>query len=266
MNIIAEIGLSHLGNFETATSLVRRAKEAGANYVKFQIYKTKKFCDPSLPDYDLFKKCELSFDEHSKLRALAKEIDIGYGASTFDRESTEFYKTLRPDFYKIASCEALNKDLVNAYRNVTKPILISAGVVPPYYIHELWGHKINVYCLHCVSKYPTPYDEAKLKMIKIINTKFHGKVGYSDHTIGMEAAKIAYLLGAKYLEKHFCLSSQMTKENMNILRDIECSMTPQDLVDLKEWLYKTEQLLSINTFGPPGILPRKSWDELRTSS
>lgn len=220
--IIAEAGVNHEGSMELAKRLINEAKEGGAHAIKFQTYKAETIASKNSPSYwdttkestksqfELFKKYDKFWKtEYEKLKEYCDEVDIEFMSTPFDVESATYLNDLM-DVFKISSSDITNLPFIEYMCSFGKPIILSTGASYIWEIQqalETIGKSGNKVCLmHCILNYPTLDENANLGMIKDLKEKFPDTVpGYSDHTLPyeMETLKIANLLGAVVLEKHF---------------------------------------------------------------
>ena len=220
--IIAEAGVNHEGSMDLAKRLIEEAKEGGAHAIKFQTYKAETIASKNSPSYwdttkestrsqfELFKKYDKFWKgEYEQLKRYCDEFDIEFMSTPFDVESSQFLSDLM-DVVKISSSDLSNLPFIEYLCSFGKPIILSTGASYVWEIQravELIESKGNTLCLmHCVLNYPTPDANANLGMIRDLIHKFPQAVpGYSDHTLPyqMETLKVANLLGAVVLEKHF---------------------------------------------------------------
>ncbi|MBQ7585249.1 MAG: N-acetylneuraminate synthase family protein [Desulfovibrionaceae bacterium] len=220
--IIAEAGVNHEGQMEIAKRLIDEAKEGGADAIKFQTYKagtlaskdspaywdTKK--EPTKSQYELFLKHDSFWkNEFETLKKYCDSAEITFLSTPFDVESAKFLNDLMGVF-KISSSDLTNKPFIQYICDFHKPILLSTGASSLSEIAravewiEAKGNPLAL--LHCVLNYPTEDRNARLGMIRALAQSFPRQViGYSDHTLpkDMHILKLATLLGAKILEKHF---------------------------------------------------------------
>ncbi len=206
--VIAEIGINHDGNMDTARRLIQAAKEAGADAAKFQTYITEKRVAKDSPIFGILKQCELSFDRQRELAGLARQLGIDFFSTPFDEESVDFLASLKVPAFKIASFDIVNAKLLRKVLAARKPVIVSTGMADDAEVrHALsLAQKAGapIALLHCISSYPTPAKDAHLKAISGLR-KFGCPVGYSDHTLGIEAAVLSVAAGACIVEKHFTL-------------------------------------------------------------
>ena len=222
--IIAEIGINHEGDFNLAKKTIKSAALAGANAIKLKIFnpktlaqkesiKTKKQKNRTSKKETLFqmlKRMTLNLSQYKKLKLYTKKMSLDFICSIFDEESLNLSKKVGLDAYKIASPDLTDLKLINEIKKVNKPIILSTGMSSyseiKNTIKKLKGKKI--YLLHCVSLYPCPTNFVNLKRIKSLTDKFNLPVGYSDHSIGVNACFGAIMMGSKIIEKHFTLNKK----------------------------------------------------------
>ncbi len=220
--VIAEAGVNHEGDIEIAKRLIDEAARGGAHAIKFQTYKAETLAakdspyywdlnkEPSRNQFDLFKKFDKFWkNEYELLKVECDKRGIEFMSTPFDVEAADFLNDLMPVF-KISSSDITNFPFIKHMAEFGKPILLSTGASDLTEIREAvdliksYGNKLCL--LHCVLNYPTLDENANLGMILDQRRRFPETVpGYSDHTMPgtMETLKIATLLGAVVLEKHF---------------------------------------------------------------
>lgn len=226
--VIAEAGVNHNGSLELAKKLVDAAKLAGADCIKFQTFISKHIVsknalkaeyqkmqtDPQESQHDMLKKLELSFEEFIELNEYCKIKDIEFMSTAFDFESIDFLYTLGMRTWKIPSGEITNLPYLIKIARLNKPVILSTGMSTLEEIRcaikvlkENGAGEITV--LHCTTEYPTPFEDVNLRAMNTIKEEFNVKVGYSDHTKGIEVPIAAVALGATVIEKHFTLDRNM---------------------------------------------------------
>jgi len=233
--IVAEIGNNHEGSAERARELVDRAAEAGADAVKVQVIQAAKFIAPSESKrLAQLKSFELSLDVHAELCARAHRHGMLAIATPFDLDSLEFIVD-EVDAIKIASGDVTTIRLIEAAAAHPKPMIVSTGAATLGEIERAveairlvrsdWAYVMDsLALLHCVSAYPTPMDELNLRAIGTLRTHFGCTVGFSDHSLGIDAAALAVACGARIIEKHFTLDKQQSS-----YRDHHLSADPDEL-------------------------------------
>jgi sialic acid synthase SpsE len=232
--VIAEAGLNHGGNKERALALVRAAKWAGADAVKFQTFRADRLAStrpaklghtkdqPNLQE--LFKKLELPFDTFRALHKEAKRIGIEFLSTPFDEESADFLDDLGVSAFKIASGDITHRPLIEHVSRKGKPVLLSTGMSSPEEIEKAidWMHSQSneqVVLLHCVSSYPASYEELNLKSVQYLRDRFGMPVGFSDHSVGSLGSVVATSLGAQVIERHFMIESRADTPDLAVSMD-----------------------------------------------
>lgn len=191
--------------------------------------------------FDMIKKLELSFNDFKELKKYCDDIGIIFLSSPFDFESIDFLNNLGLDIFKIPSGEIINLPYLEKIGRLKKKILLSTGMADLGEIEDAIEILINngtkkedITILHCNTEYPTPYEDVNLLAMLTIKEAFKVKVGYSDHTLGIEVPIAAVALGATVIEKHFTIDRNMKgpdhraslephelKEMINAIRNVE---------------------------------------------
>jgi sialic acid synthase SpsE len=245
--IIAEIGNNHEGSFNAACKLIKKAKDAGVDAVKFQTFQTRNFVNKfDAKRFNRLKKFELTKEEFYKLSLLAKSYDLKFISTPFDINSAIFLNKI-VDLFKISSGDNNYFDLIEKVLKFNKSTIISTGLLNYSKINHLYKFikKINfniskLGLLHCVSSYPTPNKQANLSSISFLRKKFSIAIGYSDHTIGESASLVAVALGAKIIEKHFTLDN-----NYSRFRDHKISLNPKNMKYLIDSIRSIEEMMGV---------------------
>lgn len=224
MYIVAEIGTSHEGLLNKAKLLVEKAKEAGADCVKFQWVYADEILHPNtgfvnlptgkIPLYQRFKELEVNPDFFYKLREFSTELNIKFMCSPFGPKSLVELLQINPDFVKIASPE-LNYiqllQLLNEKNHNNIPVVLSSGVSKISDIEnalECFSSLNDLTLLHCVTSYPAPEIDYNLNLITNLSSIFGIKTGVSDHTLSPYVVPLlSYYCGASMLEKHITLNN-----------------------------------------------------------
>jgi len=242
--IIAEAGVNHNGSYEIACELVDAAKNAGADYIKFQTFKSKNLVSDTAQkaDYqknttgdgtqaDMLKRLELSYDEFFLLKEYCDKVGICFLSTPFDIDSIHFLNSLNMPFWKVPSGEVTNYPYLVEIAKTNKPVVMSTGMCNISEIDEaikvLESNGVReIRLLHCNTEYPTPYEDVNLRAMETLRNKFGLEVGYSDHTNGIEVPVAAAALGASIIEKHFTLSRDMEGP------DHKASLEPHELAEM----------------------------------
>lgn len=240
--IIAEIGENHIGDLKIAKELIKKASEAGADYVKFQSYRPETF-KQNYPGQKWFKEVFLSDKAHYMLKDHADKTGIKFLSSPFSVERARFLcEDLGLKEIKIASSVMLNIPILDYINKHAETAFLSTGMASIPEIKEAVNHLNRVkkcYILHCVSQYPCKYAEVNLCAITAMQKEFPNyEIGYSDHTIGCLAPIIAVALGAKIIEKHFTFDKKASKGYDHVL-----SAEPEDLKEMINKISHVESLL-----------------------
>lgn len=217
--IIAEIGPNHNGSLAQAISMIKDLGAIGVDAVKFQltipenIYSKDSFKpsyqkenDKTASPLEMSKRYQLSSSDHLKLAEACKKNRVDYLCTGFDLESLKFLnENIDMPFFKIPSGEILSVDLLQYVAKSDRKVLLSTGMASYQDIETaigLIGNKDRITVFHCISNYPTLAKEVNLKVMTEIRSRFGVSVGFSDHTLGNDAAIAAVALGAEVIEKH----------------------------------------------------------------
>jgi len=243
--IIAEIGNNHEGSFNVACKLIKEAKKAGVDAVKFQTFETKNYINQN--DFERFErleKFELTKEEFYKLSLLAKDINLKFISTPFDINSAIFLNKI-VDCFKISSGDNNYYQLIEQVLKFKKNTIISTGLlnfkgtINLYkFIKKLKFDNSKIAFLHCVSSYPAEDKEANLLSISLLKKNFPFTIGYSDHTLGIHAAIAATVIGAKIIEKHFTLDNNYSK-----FRDHQLSLNPVNMKHLVDSIRSIEYMM-----------------------
>lgn len=265
--IIAEVGVNHNGDLNTALKMIEVAHQAGADAVKFQTFKADQLVTKDAQkakyqidnmaesnntkadqtQYQMLKELELSFSDYFIIKEQCDSLGIEFISTPFDLNSVDFLNELGVNRFKVGSGDLTNYQLLKAIASTGKPIILSTGmsnlkeiidaysILLKYYPNNI---QPNITVLHCISCYPTKPEDCNLKtittMIKQLDTKL---IGFSDHTLGSQAAIMAVTLGACCLEKHFTLDQNMKGP------DHRASLNPEQLVSYINHIRTAEIML-----------------------
>ena len=259
--IIAEAGVNHNGDFELAKQLIAIAADSGADFVKFQTFKADKLVTKTAvkadyqrknvndnnnnSQYSMLKSLEMPEEWHYGLKEYAEDKGIGFLSTGFDEDSIDFLENLGMSLFKIPSGEITNKPYLEHIAKKRKPIIISTGMADmddiKAAIEVLTTQNITkdmITVLHCNTEYPTPMADVNLLAMNTIKKQFDVKVGYSDHTLGIEVPIAAVALGAVVIEKHFTLDRTLPGP------DHIASLEPDELKNMVKAIRNIEFALS----------------------
>ena len=227
--VIAEIGVNHNGSLPLAQQLVGDFAAAGADYAKFQTFRAEELAsqDAQLAEYQknnsdyesqftLLKALELTDSDFLSLRKTCGNHGVGFLSTAHDFESAEFLFGLRLDYIKVPSGDLTNVRFLELVATQSTPVLLSTGMATMAEVQralevlESGGlPRGMVTVLQCTTNYPAPVDEANLRAMVTMGVEFGVSIGYSDHTIGVDASLAAVALGASVIEKHVTLDTTM---------------------------------------------------------
>lgn len=228
--IIAEAGVNHNGNLDLARKMVYAAKEAGADYVKFQTAVPELVISTIAPkaeyqkettggeqsQLDMCRAIHLPLSDYAGLRQLCDEVGIGFMSTPFDLVSIDCLASLGMDYWKIPSGEITNLPYLRKIASKGGRVILSTGmstldeVEAAVAVLEEGGiPRRDVILLHCTTQYPTPMEAVNLRAMDTLKQTGCGAVGYSDHTCGIEVPVAATAMGAKVIEKHFTLDKTL---------------------------------------------------------
>lgn len=254
--IIAEAGVNHNGDFNLAKDLIYKAKEVGADAVKFQTFTAEKIVSRTAPKADyqtkttstdesqfqMLKKLELSYEQFRALKEYSNQIGIEFLSTPFDEDSIEFLTDLQISKWKIPSGEITNLPYLVKIEKTKLPIILSTGMSTMKEIAQALEvfrsyDRSDITLLHCNTEYPTPFSDVNLKAMLTMRDTYGVKVGYSDHTSGIEVPIAAVALGAEVIEKHFTLDKSMPGP------DHKASLDPDEFVAMVKAIRNIEQAL-----------------------
>lgn len=253
--IIAEAGVNHNGDIGIAKALIRAAKEAGADIVKFQTAKLSSLVSKvaKMAEYqkenigkdesqkDMLSKLLLSFESFLELFDYCGEVGIQFLSTPFDIESIYFLKNL-VTVWKVPSGEITNYPYLVEIAKTGMPVILSTGMSEICEIDAAMkvlkdnGCK-EITLLHCNTQYPTPYEDVNLLAMNTLRERYGVPVGYSDHTNGIEVPVAAVALGAEVIEKHFTLDKTMEGP------DHKASLEPYEMKAMVDSIRNIEKAL-----------------------
>jgi len=258
--IIAEAGVNHNGNMDTAQKLIDVAAAAGVDLVKFQTFKAETIVSPlarkadyqskNIGDKDdsqfkMLKKLELNDDQHQALIDYCRKKGVEFFSTAFDTEGLDYLNTLNFARFKVPSGEITNYPYLKKLAGFGKPVILSTGMSDIREIKEAVtvlrseGLDLEDICiLHCNTEYPTPMEDVNLQAMRHIAKELNVSIGYSDHTLGIEVPIAAVALGAVVIEKHFTLDRNLPGP------DHRASLEPEELKNMVLAIRKVELVIS----------------------
>jgi N,N'-diacetyllegionaminate synthase len=278
--IIAEAGVNHNGNIETAKRLIDVASGAGVDYVKFQTFKANKIVTKQAKradyqnkntknldtQYEMLKKLELNEDSHHLLIKYCNDKGIKFLSTGFDLDSLEFLHKIGIRLAKIPSGEITNYPYLKKVAQLFSEVVLSTGMSDMDDINKALAillkfgvKKENITILHCNTEYPTPMSDVNLKAMLHIQKELDVKVGYSDHTLGIEVPIAAVALGAILIEKHFTLDRNLPGP------DHRASLEPNELKHMVKSIRNIEKALSGSEIKEPSKSELKNKQIIRKS-
>ncbi len=255
-SMIAEIGVNHNGELGLAIQMIDAAKKSGADAVKFQTFCAERIVTGSArkaayhqrntsseeTHLEMLRALELSYEHHYEIKQYCCEKDIEFLSTPYDVESVEFLESLGVQRYKTASADITDLQLHASIRGTGKPVLIATGMSTLAEVDQIVGfYKQDggggISLLQCVSNYPCSLASLNLSVLKTFSDRYSVPVGFSDHTIGSEAALVAVALGAGVIEKHFTLDKSMPGP------DHGASSTPSEFKAMVDRVRRAETIL-----------------------
>lgn len=253
--IIAEAGVNHNGDIRLAREMVKAAKRAGADYVKFQTAKPelvisslapkaeyqKSACGEAESQLDMCRAIHLPLSDYAELKELCVEEGIGFMSTPFDLVSVRLLTELGQDWMKVPSGEITNLPYLRLVARSGQKVILSTGMATmqeiedalliltgehPLHPSESKLSRRDIIVLHCTTEYPCPYTDVNLRAMLAIRDRLGVRVGYSDHTEGCEVSLAAVAMGAEVIEKHFTLSRLLPGP------DHKASLEPHELAAL----------------------------------
>ncbi|MDG5490146.1 N-acetylneuraminate synthase [Psychroserpens sp. SPM9] len=279
--IIAEAGVNHNGDLNTAKQLIDAAAYAEVDYVKFQTFKadtivsrsaqkadyqSKNTGDHEQSQYEMLKTLELSESDHDELMAYCKLKNVKFLSSAFDVEGVTYLNNLGLQLFKVPSGEITNFPYLRAIAQTQKPVILSTGMASMNDIEaaievlsNFGTKKEQLTILHCNTEYPTPMTDVNLHAMNSIKKQFEVNIGYSDHTLGIEVPIAAVALGACVIEKHFTLDNTLPGP------DHKASLEPDALKDMVLAIRNIEAAISGDGIKAPSTSEQKNISIARKS-
>jgi len=247
--VVSEIGINHNGDLDIAKALIKAAKEAGVDAVKFQ-KRTPELCVPPeqrgqmretpwgyISYLDYRYKVEFDVDDYKEIDRYCKEMGITWFASVWDEPSVDFLEQFNPVCYKIPSASLTDHSLLKHLKNTGRPLILSTGMSTIAQIRESISvvGTDNLVITHATSTYPCEPEELNLKMVETLRNEFPCPIGYSGHEVGLIPSVIAVAFGACMVERHITLDRAMWGS------DQAASVEPNGFERLVKYIRVTEQ-------------------------
>ena len=266
--IIAEAGINHNGSIKNASKLIVAAKKCGADAIKFQTFVTEENITSYAPkadyqlknssahetQFEMVKKLEFNENDHNFLIKECIKNNIEFMSSPFDIKSIQLIKKFNFDYIKIPSGEINNLPYLKVLAKQKKKLILSTGMSTLSEVKNAIRvlrskglKKNNLYVLHCHSDYPSKPENLNLKAIGLLERKIGLNVGYSDHSVGIEAPIIAVAYGAKIIEKHITLNKNYYGP------DHRASLEPQEFKTMVDSIRITEKMIGTSLKTPSKI-------------
>jgi len=255
--IIAEAGVNHNGKLDLALKLCDAAMKSGVDAIKFQTWKTENIVtmttnlasyqesnisNEEISQFEMLKKLELSYHDFVTIKDYCEKIGIIFLSTPDDSESLVFLMKLGIDFIKVGSGEVNNTPFLREIGSTKMPVVLSTGMSNLGEVERAYNILIEagtpkISLLHCTTNYPCPMDEVNLIAMVTLRDAFKCKVGYSDHTEGIEISIAAVALGAEIIEKHFTLDKSMEGP------DHKASLDPMELAEMVKAIRNIEKAM-----------------------
>jgi N-acetylneuraminate synthase/N,N'-diacetyllegionaminate synthase len=264
--IIAEAGVNHNGDLQIARELVEEAANCGADCIKFQTYKAERVVTNNAPkakyqmettdraesQLEMLRKIELSPEHHVELKKYAEELGLLFLSTPYNFEDIDLLESIGVSAYKVASGQIVEPPFLRMVAETGKPVFLSTGMSTMSEIEAALntirktGNDKTI-LLQCTTNYPSMIEDANLRVIPAFRSAFNVPVGYSDHTVGEEAAIAAVALGAVVIEKHFTTDKNLPGP------DHSSSVTPEELRSLIKKIRRTEMSLGKDLKEPTAV-------------
>ena len=258
---IAEISSNHCGSKSIAKRLIYAAKKYGANAVKLQTYTADTMTIKSNKKqfkirtgiwkgkklWDLYNKAHTPYEWHKELFEYSKKIGIVCFSTPFDESAVDLLESLNCPFYKIASFEMTDDNLIKRVAQTRKKMIISTGMATisevdhAYDLANKFGAR-EIILMYCVSNYPSKISDFNMQNIDILKKRYKCKVGFSDHSLDSDVAVCAVMRGAEYIEKHIALD--INKKSY----DYKFSLKGKEILEFRYKINKAKTLLGKSFF------------------
>lgn len=279
--IIAEAGVNHNGDLEKAEKLIKIAAKTGADAIKFQSFNADKLVSKKAKkaeyqaanmdndvtgQYAMLKSLELNDEDHQFIIQKCKEYDIQFLSTAFDVDGIDYLDQLGLPFFKSPSGEITNYPYLKKLAQKGKLVVLSTGMATLQEVKDAVAvltkfglAKEQITVLHCNTGYPTPMEDVNLKAMNTIAKELEVRVGYSDHTLGIEVPIAAVAIGATVIEKHFTIDRSLPGP------DHRASLEPDELKAMVEGIRNIEKALSGDGNKKPSKSEKKNIEVVRKS-
>ncbi len=235
--IIAEVGANHGGDLGLAKEMIAVAAGCGVDFVKFQSWQAETL-PPGDPNFERHRQAQLGDDDHVALIEGCARHGVEFLTTCFDTGRVEFLAGLGLSHIKVASPDVGSIRMLEMLAERFSHLIVSTGMAPDEEViaaaKTLQGHPFTL--LHCVSLYPTPSERVNLKRMDWLRT-LTDSVGFSDHSMGTAAGKLAIARGADYLEKHFTSDRKLPGKDQTV------SGVPHEFQELAAYAREVEHLM-----------------------
>ncbi len=243
--VIAEAGINHGGDIDTAKKIIESAARTGCDAVKFQTYITEKRVPADSPIFNILKQCELPFDAFAQLKKTAESCNLDFMSTPFDVESLDCLCSIGCDTHKIASFDVTNFGFLEQIAQKAKSVIMSTGMANADEIQKavntLESGDCKVSLLHCISSYPLDEKDANLAAISILREQFSNVIGFSDHSPGLKVSELSVAAGAQIIERHYKITDDCV--------DAPVSISEKDMKDLVGQIRVLEAVLGDGVLG-----------------
>jgi len=267
VRIIAEAGVNHNGNIKIAKKMILIAKNSGSDFVKFQTFIPKlflsKFAKPAQYQKSMikkknqikeFEKFSFNLNQFKKIKLICDSIGIQFLSSPFEIVSINYLSSIGMSIFKIPSGEITNLPYLRAIGKLKKEVFLSTGMSSLKEIDQALNILIKsgtrrkkITIMQCNTEYPTPFIDVNLRAMETIKKKFDTNIGFSDHTLGIEASVAAVALGATVIEKHFTLNRKMKgPDHKASLEPFELKNMVQSIRNIELSLGKKNKLVTLS--------------------
>ena len=242
--IIAEIGINHEGSVETCARMIEEAARSGADAVKLQTVDADESYAPGTESHTVFSKAALTREETAQMFSLARNFGVHIFTTVGDLTTLEWVELLNPVAYKISSGLLTSLPIIRKIAETAKPVLMSTGMATIEDIDAALktaraAGAENIGLFQCTSIYPAPLSSLNLRSINWLTERYNVPTGFSDHSIGIEAASLAVAAGATMIEKHFSLDTSQPGF------DHPLSLDPDDFTKMVAGIRRAEQALGV---------------------